>query len=116
MDLVQRHARFIGEIAFPQAVRADNVQCPAFTFCCQAKLTALRFEQTLRLHVFDETRHFVAREVQRSRDGFRRGMPALIFTVEQMFERIFHLFAFLRRAPCNEDRNGSHAGSEDREQ
>ncbi len=57
MDLSQRHARFVCQVAFPQPVRPNHVQCPAFTFRAEMDLRPARLDQSLCLHAFDQAGH-----------------------------------------------------------
>lgn len=67
-------------------MRTQNMQCPPFALGCEMQFIPARLDQSLRFDVFDQSGGFIAGYIQCPRNGFGCGMPALIFTVEQVFE------------------------------
>ena len=113
VDLPQRHTCLVREIAFPQTVRAHNVQRPAFALGGEMELVAARFEQTLRLHPLDETCHRWSRQAQCPSQRFGRRVTPALLAVKQVFECVFHLLAFLCDAIGFVERPQSHTRQED---
>ena len=112
IEVMGRHAGFIGKESLPQAMCPDDVQRPAFTIRRQPQDPAARLHQPLRFHAFDQADHHGPRQAKESCKRFGRRGPVLAFAFKEVFQRILDAFSLLRRQPRLVDGQHTHAGHE----